>query len=209
MAGLHPGQIRVEGTVIDVALVNPEAEGSWPYLAITFEYDNDATQRMERKTRRLSFTENAIGYTENDLRTLGWDPTKNAWGVDDMIANETLIGAKAELVIGPRPYKGQDPRYVGKTFEEIIFVNAIGGGIKNRATNDDARSFTAKLRQKLGVPTPASAGIRKPTSTPATKPMPAAAKPAPAAKPQPVAAPAGYDPNAAPAPADDEEGIPF
>jgi hypothetical protein len=127
-------------------------------LAITFDHDDTQYPSV---TKYLFFTNEAIGITEKDLATLGWDPLANGWRIDDMLTGGAdgtpiLLGARADLLCGYEEYNGK------KTFK-VKFINAPGerrGALKDRMSADQVRSFTAQLRSRLGA---TGGATRRPT----------------------------------------------
>lgn len=181
---MYENQWKVKAEVKEVALIEPKEAGNWPSLAVKFEYaEENGTDAGDLKTTTsfMYFTEKAIQYTEENLRTLGWDPIKNSWQIDDMIATNAIIGARVQLVL-------EEEEYEGKRRIRVKFINALGGklkGIEPKAASD----FTRTLQKRLGV-----------SAKPKTMATATAAKPAPRAEPAPTRSAIA---------ADDPDNIPF
>lgn len=179
---MYENQWKVEGEVKDVALIEPKEAGNWPSLAVKFEYAQTSEDGGELKTITafMFFTEKAIQYTEEDLRTLGWDPIKESWQIDSLIESKAIIGAKARLVLAEEEYQGK--RHV-----KVKFINPLTAKLKGMEAKP-VSDFTKALQKRLGV----------------------SGKPKPAAAAKPATAKTAPPPEAAPAmAADDPDNIPF
>ena len=120
-------------------------------LAVTFDTDDAEHPTL---TGYLFFSDAAMEVTERALRALGWDPLEQNWAIDDLIASDDIMGAKVSLTCAFEEYEG-------KRRFKVKFINELGGGsLKERLSDDEARAFTAGLRQKLGV---TGGSKRKPT----------------------------------------------
>lgn len=153
---------RVNATVTDVQLGNTST--GKVQLGISFQLEDQVPgYSYSTITGFLFFTDNTMQITEDALRNLGWDPTKHAWGIDDMIRDRALVGAEASLVIAPETYEGKE-RW------KVKFINARGGGgMKNTMDDAGASAFVAQLRSRLGVAPPAR---KRPAPVPQRQPSP-------------------------------------
>lgn len=137
---MNGDDIYLEGTVKSYGL--GKTQSGKVQLAITFD-----TQDGEHPTVTgyLFFTDAAMEITERALAALGWPPSQKAWAIDDLVQSDELIGAKASLTCAWETFEGKE-RF------KVKFINEVGGaGLKERLTDEEARSFVAQLRQKLGV----------------------------------------------------------
>ena len=134
------GDIYLDGTVKSYGL-GKTSRGN-VQLAVTFDTDSSEHPAV---TGYLFFSEAAMEVTERALRALGWDPLEQNWAIDDLIASDDIIGAKVSLTCAYEEWEGKQ-RF------KVKFINEVGGGtLKERLSDDEARAFTAGLRQKLGV----------------------------------------------------------
>lgn len=167
---MYENQYRVEGEVVDVALNEPKEAGQWPSLAVKFRYSEEEGMDAGRPkfiTAYMYFTEKAIQFTEENLRTLGWDPIKNSWQIDELVSTQSIIGVRASLVL-------EAGEYNGKPQTKVKFINAIGGGKLKSVDPQSAFDFTRALQKKLGVsgkPRPMAAAAPKPAPTRQTAPI--------------------------------------
>jgi hypothetical protein len=156
----------VDAEVVRVDMTEPEKVGDMPKIVIRFAYETEGGRRTINHFR--SFTESALPWTEKDLRTLGWDPIKNGWAIDDLIGEaQPIAGAKCELVLEMDYYKPESPRL------KVKYVNEVGGGArtpKNTASVQSAAKFAEQLRRKVGISKPA--GSSRPAPRPQPKPAP-------------------------------------
>jgi len=155
--------IRVEGEVVEVSMVEPKEGGEWPSLAIRFAYMFGEPETKRHITTFKFLTPAAIEYTEKDLITLGWDPTKNNWGLDDLIDTKAIVGVRVNLVLGYEEYQG-------KSHLKVKFINALGGALKGKIEGPAVTDWTKKLRARLGVSAPATRKAAPKASAPVTQP---------------------------------------
>lgn len=155
----YEGDIYIDDAAVKSVALGKTGTGKIQ-LAITFEHRTEGVPSAP--TSYLYFTDACMEMTEKALRTLGWDPIENQWGIDDMITMGAIIGAKASLVCAWEEWEGKN-RF------KVKFINEPGGGgaVKERLSSDEASSFTSALRQRLGV----TGGAKKKK---AAKPAPAA-----------------------------------
>ncbi len=148
---MYEDDIKVDATVVRVDMTEPQNYGDMPKIVIKFRYEKDGRECFISHYR--SFTDKALPYTEADLVTLGWDPTRNGWAIDDLISdNQPIAGKECSLVLGWDDYDPNQPRL------KVKFVNERGGGgVKNKASVESAAAFAALLRKKVGMSAPAGA----------------------------------------------------
>jgi hypothetical protein len=149
-----------EATVESVALSKTSA--GKPQLCITF----DTGDEPRHVTAYRFFTDASLPYTEKDLRALGWDPVENAWRIDDLVELEPIRGNKADLTCAWEEYEKSDGT-VSKSLK-VKFINPVGGGgaVRDRMDANEAKTFAAQLRQKLGV---TGGAARRPATVPASQ----------------------------------------
>lgn len=160
---MYDDDIRVDARVVRVDMGEPENDGDMPHIGIVFDYEGE--ERKGRITHYRYFSDKALPYTEADLVTLGWDPTRNGWAIDDLVGeNQPLAGAECSLVLRMEEYHG-------KSRLKVKFVNARGGGgVKNKASAQSAVAFAALLRKKVGMSAPAGAKRPAPKQPPQRQP---------------------------------------
>lgn len=151
---MRDGDIYIDGAVVKSVALGKTKDGK-PQIAIMFD-TTDETYRQVTVYR--FFTDAAMPYTEQDLRTLGWDPVVNGWRIDDLIDLQSIRGAVVDLVCAMETYEDK-PRL------KVKFINAPGGGggMKDRMEPDEAKAFTTQLRARLGV---TGGAARRPTPAP-------------------------------------------
>ena len=102
---------------------------------VTDKEDSDCGQTI---TVYRFFSPNALKYTVADLRTLGWS------GSDPSTLPESGFPAEVQIVV-------EHEEYDGKTRPKIKFINALGGGMKNRMDETQRRSFGASMRGQIAA----------------------------------------------------------
>ena len=142
----------VNGTVSDAKLAQTDV-GSYQ-MGITFKVADAPEGFPHRIMAYLFFTEKALPITEKALQELGWDPSRNAWALDELIDSHGLVGREASLVCAEETYEGE-------TRWKVKFINASGGGLKNVLDKQGTSAFIAQLRRTLGVAPPAQAARKK------------------------------------------------
>jgi len=145
------GDIYYDATVKSAALAKTGTGKT--QLAITFDPDLVEAKPI---TGYLFFTDAAIPQTEKALRNIGWDPLEHAWGIDEMVETDALVGMRASIVCGWEEYEG-------KSRLKVKFINELGGAgaVKEKLEPEEARAFTATLRQRLGFTGGATASSRR------------------------------------------------
>lgn len=159
----------VDAQVVRVDMTEPEDIDGMPKIVIKFAYETEAGRRTINHYR--SFTEKALPWTEKDLQTLGWDPIKNGWAIDELISDaQPLAGAQCELVLEMDHYDPSNPRL------KVKYVNEVGGGArkpKNVASAQTAAKFAEQLRRKVGISKPATSSRPAPAKQQPPRQQPA------------------------------------
>jgi len=158
----YEGDVYLDGTVKSYGL-GKTGTGK-VQLAITFDTTSEEHPIV---TAYLYFTDAAMEVTERALRALGWDPVENQWKIDDLVMGGDIMGAKASLTCAFDTYEDK------RRFKVKFINDTDGGGLKERLSDDEARSFAASLRQKLGV----TGGALKKASPKKQQPQPVGAGP--------------------------------
>ena len=134
-------------------------------IGVMFEH----LETFERITWYGYFTDATFERTIESLRYLGWtgnDLSEWNGGLPEGCANEVDIVVEDE----------QDQRD-GTLRRKVRWINSGGGvSVKDRLSDDQARSFGARMKQKIAA-AQAAAGV-KPAAKPATRPAPAQRSPA-------------------------------
>lgn len=109
----------------------------------------------EHITAYLACTEKAWPYTEEKLRTLGWDPMQRGYRFEELNDEPSPIkDAEAEIVVEVEEYNG-------KPNNRVKYINPPGGGRVERMEATEAVSFADQLRKRLGVSGVATASARR------------------------------------------------
>lgn len=89
-------------------------------------------------------SERAWQYTEEKLRTMGWDAAAAGYQFEELNLDPSPIaGNEVEIVCDFEEYQGERNL-------RVKFVNPVGGGFK-RMDENEAASFADRLRQQIGV----------------------------------------------------------
>lgn len=124
-------------------------ENKTPQIIIEFEDHEGA-----RICAYLFLSDNAWQYTEEKLRTLGWDPQRNGLRFEELNADPSpIVGHKVQIVLN-------EDTYNGKRSLKVAYINPPGGGIRERMPAAEAKSFADRLRKRLanyGGPPPQQA----------------------------------------------------
>lgn len=145
MAGMGPGihdPVEVTATSLGVSKGSGNEQ-----IAVVFRNQDGATI-----TAYLSCTVKAWPYTEEKLRTLGWDPVAHGFAVEELNAEPSpIVGATVQIVVN-------EEWFGDKAVAKVAFINPCGGGPRQRMAPQDAAAFGARLRARLrGQPEPAAA----------------------------------------------------
>lgn len=125
-----------EVTVKSTALAN-SSKGN---LQIVVEFENDAHDTI---SAFLATTEAAWQYTEEKLRTLGWDPAANGYRFEDLNNDPSPIALnQVQIVVDEEVYDG-------KRVKKVKFINQPGGKVLERLAETEATYFASLLRQRL------------------------------------------------------------
>lgn len=145
MAGMTPG-IHDPVEVTATALAVNKNTGN-EQITVAFRNAEGATI-----TAYLPCTAKAWPYTEQKLRTLGWDPVARGFAVEELNADPSPIaGVRAQIVIN-------EEWFGDKAVAKVAFINPCGGGLRERMSAQDAAAFGARLRARLrGQPDPVRA----------------------------------------------------
>lgn len=146
-----PGKITQPGTytaqVVSTALGESKSSRS-PQVVVEFE--DQATG--DRIVAYLSCKDNAWQYTEQALRTMGWDAAARGYQFEELNEEPSPIaGSTVDIVVEMETYNGRtDPR--------VRWINEVGSapGMR-RMESSEAATFAERLRKQLGVSTPAGA----------------------------------------------------
>ena len=186
---LREGQWTANATVVD-AVMGFTGTGK-EQLAVTFELDPTEQETgaggprgRTRLTKYLFFTEKALPMALNALEALGWRPEEHDWDLYGLVEQKLLIGREARLVLEVRT-----DDYGTRT--EIVFVNSMGGAVKERMAPEAAQAFSHSLRERLMAARAAQdpAAVRDRSQAGGARSQAAARPPAVAAKPQPKGTP--------------------
>lgn len=137
-------------------------------IAVTFSVEDG--DKVSSITWYGYFTDAAYPTTEKALQSLGWDPAANDYAFHELNGTEALVGAEASIVVE------EDVNQDGNPVSKVRWVNAPGGGValKERMSDDEARSFASQLRKKLiaskgQAPAPAARSSAPPAGRAAAK----------------------------------------
>jgi len=121
-------------------------------LAVRFEVV-DGPQAGHQITEFLSFSEAALKYTVEKMRTMGWS------GID-LADVETLGSNEVEIVVRAEEWEGQSRM-------RVAFINAVGGAsmaLKSALNESERKAFAARMRGLIVGLDPSQA--RKPAAPP-------------------------------------------
>lgn len=97
--------------------------------------DPDAGQGI---TLYRFFSSAALKYTVADLRKLGWT------GDDPATIPESGFPTEVEIVVEHKEHNG-------KLRAEVKFINALGGGMKNRMDESQRKTFGSAMRSQIAA----------------------------------------------------------
>jgi len=175
MAELHPaGKYKCVVAETIVGTTEDKGQGSKPYIAVTVQLETGV-----RMTRALFLSDDALPYTEGQMRVLGWDPVENAWDLSQIHETDLLVGVPTTCQIVHKEYQG-------KTRAEISWFGDREAGPGAKADAPTIGALTSMLRARMRL-----TGGAKAAAKPAVQPppsMPSRPKtPAPAPAPAPIA----------------------
>jgi len=123
---------------------------------VVVSFRNEAGETIDAY---LSCTDAAWQYTEQKLKTLGWDPAENDFDLRPLNAGEEspITGSETEINV-------IEDSYNGKTSLKVGWIGPRAGAAA--LPEDEMDAFAAELRKRLI----ASKGAPKPAARPAAKP---------------------------------------
>ena len=129
--GIH--KVHVVGSAVGKTTTGKEQIG------LTFESENG-----QRITWFGYFTPKAWPITERALQSLGWDPSKYLMQFSRLHETDLLVGVEAEVLVTIESYEGQERAKVNS-------VNPSAGGVRDKMTDDELKTFEEELRLRHGI----------------------------------------------------------
>jgi hypothetical protein len=114
------------------------SKGGAEQLALRFEV-TAGDKAGAQITEFLSFSDAALKYTVEKMRTCGWSGA-------DLADLETLGSTEVEIVVRMKQDPGYEPRM------RVQFINSVGGGavaVKSALSDSEKRAFAAKMRAAI------------------------------------------------------------
>lgn len=110
-----------------------------PYIAVLF-----ADSKGDTITGYFFLTGGAWQYTEEKLRTMGWDPAEHGNRFEELNTEPSPIKGNAVEIVN------KEETFNGKPAVKVNYVNPPGGRVE-RMDSSEARAWAEQVRQDLGL----------------------------------------------------------